>query len=59
VPVPAGGAWRLTEAVRELDAAAVVIDDIALRRPTLDEVFLTLTGHNTDTDTRQPEGAVR
>jgi len=59
VPVPAGGARRLTEAVRELDAAAVVIDDIALRRPTLDEVFLTLTGHNTDTDTRQPEGAVR
>jgi hypothetical protein len=28
----------------ELSAANVAIDDIALRRPTLDEVFLTLTG---------------
>jgi len=31
--------------VRRLDAADVAIDDIALRRPTLDDVFITLTGH--------------
>jgi ABC-2 type transport system ATP-binding protein len=31
--------------VRELDEAHVAIDDIALRRPTLDDVFLSLTGH--------------
>jgi ABC-2 type transport system ATP-binding protein len=33
----------LTEAVRAFDAAGVAVEDIALRRPTLDEVFLTLT----------------
>jgi ABC-2 type transport system ATP-binding protein len=34
----------LTRAIRELDAADVRVDDIGFRRPTLDEVFLTLTG---------------
>jgi ABC-2 type transport system ATP-binding protein len=43
VPV-SGGARFLVEAIRELDAAAIGIDDIALRRPTLDDVFLSLTG---------------
>jgi ABC-2 type transport system ATP-binding protein len=33
----------LTETVRALDAAGVPVEDIALRRPTLDEVFLALT----------------
>ncbi len=44
VPV-AGGAAALTAAVRELDFAGIAAEDIALRRPTLDEVFLRLTGH--------------
>ena len=43
-----GGARLLVEVVRELDAAGVVIDDIGLRRPTLDDVFLSLTGHAAD-----------
>ena len=44
--VPAhGGASRLVQVVRELDEAGIGIDDIALRRPTLDDVFLSLTGH--------------
>jgi ABC-2 type transport system ATP-binding protein len=30
--------------VRDLDEAEIVIDDVSLRRPTLDEVFLALTG---------------
>ncbi len=34
----------LTRAIRELDAAGVQVDDIGFRRPTLDEVFLALTG---------------
>jgi len=34
----------LTGVVRELDAAGVAADDIGFRRPTLDEVFLALTG---------------
>jgi ABC-2 type transport system ATP-binding protein len=39
------GAQDLTEVVRNLDAAGIAIDDIGLRRPTLDDVFLSLTGH--------------
>jgi ABC-2 type transport system ATP-binding protein len=39
------GAGTLVEVVRKLDAAGVGLADIALRRPTLDDVFLTLTGH--------------
>ena len=34
----------VTEVVRRLDAEGIVVDDIAVRRPTLDDVFLTLTG---------------
>jgi ABC-2 type transport system ATP-binding protein len=46
--VPAhGGAQTLVSIVRDLDEAAIHIDDIALRRPTLDDVFLALTGHAT------------
>lgn len=35
----------LTEVVRALDGAGLGVEDIALRRPTLDDVFLRLTGH--------------
>jgi ABC-2 type transport system ATP-binding protein len=38
------GTDRLIDAVRALDETAIAVDDIAVRRPTLDEVFLTLTG---------------
>jgi ABC-2 type transport system ATP-binding protein len=39
-----GGAAVLMEALRRLDAAEIAVLDVALRRPTLDDVFLTLTG---------------
>jgi ABC-2 type transport system ATP-binding protein len=45
-----GGAAVLTEALRRLDAASVNLHDVALRRPTLDDVFLILTGHRTEDD---------
>jgi ABC-2 type transport system ATP-binding protein len=45
VPASGGGASVLVQIVRDLDDAAIVIDDIGLRRPTLDDVFLALTGH--------------
>jgi ABC-2 type transport system ATP-binding protein len=35
----------VVDAVRLLDAAGVGVEDIGLRRPTLDDVFLALTGH--------------
>jgi ABC-2 type transport system ATP-binding protein len=38
----------IAEAVRRLDDAGVGIDDIAIRRPTLDDVFIALTGRGTE-----------
>jgi ABC-2 type transport system ATP-binding protein len=45
VPVGSDGTAILTEAVRRLDAEGIQLADVALRRPTLDDVFLALTGH--------------
>jgi len=45
-----GGSLVLVDAVRSLDAAHVGIDDVVLRRPTLDDVFLSLTGHAAEED---------
>jgi ABC-2 type transport system ATP-binding protein len=39
------GSRTLTAVVRELDSVAIEPMDIALRKPTLNDVFLTLTGH--------------
>jgi ABC-2 type transport system ATP-binding protein len=50
VPVSSHGGM-LTRAVRELDAAGVELDDIGFRRPTLDEVFLSLTGKPANDET--------
>lgn len=44
IPAP-DGARTLAEALRRLDSAEVELVDIALRRPSLDDVFLQLTGH--------------
>ena len=43
-----GGGVKVVEAVRVLDAAQISIKEIQLRRPTLDDVFLTLTGHHAE-----------
>ena len=52
--VPAhGGAGRLVQVVRDLDEAGIGIDDIGLRRPTLDDVFLSLTGHAPADDAKE------
>lgn len=50
VPFSAG-AKGLADAVRQLDAAGVELTDLSLRRPTLDDVFLTLTGHGAEEET--------
>lgn len=44
IPAPTGAA-TLTEALRRLDCAEIELADIALRKPSLDDVFLALTGH--------------
>jgi ABC-2 type transport system ATP-binding protein len=40
-----GGAAVLAEALRRLDSEHIALADVGLHRPTLDDVFLTLTGH--------------
>jgi ABC-2 type transport system ATP-binding protein len=45
VPVGSDGPTVLLETVRRLDDAGIAIEEIALHRPTLDDVFLSLTGH--------------
>jgi ABC-2 type transport system ATP-binding protein len=47
VPAP-GGSSSLVDVIRILDGAGIRIADIGLRRPTLDDVFLTLTGHEAE-----------
>jgi ABC-2 type transport system ATP-binding protein len=47
----------IAQAVRRLDDAGVGIDDIAIRRPTLDDVFIALTGHAAEEETAAAEPA--
>jgi len=54
LPVTAGPD-ELVRAVQTLTGAGIAMDDIALRRPTLDDVFLTLTGHTTETPESAPK----
>ena len=57
--VPVNDAAVLPEVVRRLDEQGVAVGELSLRKPSLDEVFLALTGHSaqaTDTD-NDPEGA--
>ena len=42
----------IVEAVHRLSDAGVGVDDLALRRPTLDDVFLALTGHGAEEDSQ-------
>lgn len=51
----ADGAATLRVALGYLEEAAITIEDIGLRRPSLDEVFLALTGHPTTTSFDTPE----
>ena len=46
ITMPASeGARQLVQVIRSLDDAGITFNDIGLRRPTLDDVFLALTGH--------------
>jgi len=56
VPIT-GGTTVLVEALRQLDALGVAVMDVGIRRPTLDDVFLALTGHAAETDEAEPAAA--
>jgi len=58
VGVGGRGSEALVEAVRRLDAAGAETRGLALRRPSLDDVFLALTGHAAEED-EQPNGRRR
>ncbi|PRW63430.1 ATP-binding cassette domain-containing protein [Actinopolyspora mortivallis] len=51
------GSRALIAAVRRLDALEVEVQDVGLHRPTLDDVFLTLTGRVTEDSGRAEESA--
>jgi ABC-2 type transport system ATP-binding protein len=51
----AGGPGLLAAVVRDLDAAGVQADELGLHRPTLDDVFLTLTGRAAEADEARGE----
>ncbi len=51
------GAHTLMEVVRQLDEANITPDDLEMHKPTLDEVFLTLTGHVAE-EKADPDAAV-
>ena len=44
----------LADALRRLDGAGITVLDVGLRRPTLDDVFLSLTGHAAEELADQP-----
>ena len=50
VTAPLDDPSALSAVVRGLDQASIVATELALRRPSLDEVFLNLTGHRAETD---------
>jgi ABC-2 type transport system ATP-binding protein len=56
-----GGSTVLVDAIRALDAESIEVSDLVLRRPTLDDVFLSLTGHVAEDETVQvkPKGRGR
>ena len=51
-----GGSSVLMEALRRLDAESITVADVGLRRPTLDDVFLALTGHAAEEADSSSEG---
>jgi ABC-type multidrug transport system ATPase subunit len=56
IPAPNDGVGMISEAARALQAAGVTVSDLGLRRPTLDDVFLTLTGHPPEEDGEPKQG---
>jgi ABC-2 type transport system ATP-binding protein len=51
------GARRMPDIVRDLDADGVLLDDLGIRRPSLDDVFLILTGHTAGDEPAREAGS--
>jgi ABC-2 type transport system ATP-binding protein len=50
-----GGSTVLVDAIRALDSRGVAVSDLQLRRPTLDDVFMSLTGHVAEEESVAPQ----
>jgi ABC-2 type transport system ATP-binding protein len=56
ISIPAdGGPYILSEVVRRLDAGGIQLAELGLTQPTLDDVFLAITGHAAETETVTPK----
>ena len=53
--VTKGGMHQLKQVLSRLDEAGIDVENVSFRSPTLDDVFLTLTGHTTE----QPNGETK
>ena len=51
---PSGDVAALTQVARQLDEAGIDVDDLGMQRPSLDDVFLSLTGHRAE-ESSNPE----
>ncbi len=52
LPAPAG-ASILPDVVRRMDSAGIGLAELGLKQPTLDDVFLAITGHTTEEDNKE------
>ena len=58
ISIPAdGGPYILSEVVRRLDAGGIQLAELGLTQPTLDDVFLAITGHAAENETVTPKSA--
>ena len=53
-----GGAAQLTDVVRRLDAAGIELAELGLKQPTLDDVFLAITGHTAEKENGNEKSAI-
>ncbi len=49
-----GGSSEFRHFLRDIEGAGIAVYDVGMRRPTLDDVFLTLTGHEAEPQAEQP-----
>jgi ABC-2 type transport system ATP-binding protein len=52
---PSGDVAALTRIAAQLDGAGIEVDDLGMQRPSLDDVFLALTGHTAEESSNQEE----
>jgi ABC-2 type transport system ATP-binding protein len=54
-----GGVKNLRQILQQLEDAKIPVESVSLHRPTLDDVFLTLTGHKATKEAEQPTGKAK